>query len=107
MQVFDQRIEVGVLRHDVNDRARLLLEQSADVVRNVHVDGVLAGARDLHVFGVCTQRLHGVHQLEGDSSLGLGGADKHLYAELASGERGEAVGLDVFEIDQDVVSWHV
>ena len=46
-------------------------------------------------------------QLEGDASLGLGGADEHLYAELAGGERGEAVGLHVFEIDQDVVSGHV
>ena len=91
----------------MNGRVRLLLEQAADVVRDVHVDGVLAGARDLHVFGVCTQHLHGVHQLEGDASLRLGGADKHLYAELASGERGEAVGLHVFEIDQDVVSGHV
>jgi hypothetical protein len=51
--MFDERIEAGVLRDDVEERGRILVREHADVVGDVEVQGVRPGRLQEDVLGAC------------------------------------------------------
>jgi len=58
-EMLDQRIEAGVLGDDVEERARVLAGERANVVGDVEVQGVRAGGLEDHVLGAGAEGLEG------------------------------------------------
>ena len=52
LEVLDQWVEPGVFRNDKERSARGLGGEAADVVGDVEIEGVAAGALDSDVFGI-------------------------------------------------------
>lgn len=79
--------------------------EAAYVVGNVEVESVGAGALDLDIFGVWAKGLEFGGEVEGD--FGLVGAAEDLGLEGASSKLSQVFGLNVLEIDEYDVGFHV
>ena len=75
--------------------------QSANVVGDVEIEGVGAGALDADVFGVWSEGLEFGGKVEGH--FGLVGAAEDLGFEWPPTERSQVLGLNVLEVDKDDV----
>jgi hypothetical protein len=70
----------------------------------VEVEGIGAGAGDLDVLGFVAHALDGLGDVEGEFCLI--GADEDEDAEALEVQGAEGVGLNILEIDEDVVHSH-
>ena len=99
LEVLDQWVEPGVFRNDKERSARGLGGEAADVVGDVEIEGVAAGALDADVFGIRPEGLKLGGEVKWD--FGLVGSAKDLGLEGASAQRSQVLGLNVLEVDKD------
>src|SRR6185295_15468863 len=100
----NERIVVAVARDDVKRGARIRRCEPADVIRDVHVEGVRPAPFDVNVLASIAQRLQRGGESDGNGRLLL--ADEHHHVEVALAQTPELLGLHVFEIDEDVGGFH-
>ena len=98
LEVLDERVEPFVFGDDVEGGAGEFSGQAADVVGDVEIQGVGAGALDPDVFGVRAKGLEFGGEVERD--FGLVRAAEDLGFERASAKLSQIFGLNVLEVDK-------
>lgn len=105
LKVLDERIETGVFGNHMESGARQLGGEATNVIGDMEVESVSARARNPDILSVWPKGLEFGRQFERD--FGLVCSAEHLCDETAPAKLREVLGLNVLEIDQDYVRFHV
>jgi hypothetical protein len=68
------------------------------------IQRILTISGNLYVLGVIAEQLHGIRKIE--RHFRLVRADKHEHLERVLGYEFQVLGVDVLEIDQDIICGH-
>src|SRR5262245_42299135 len=104
LKVLDKRVEPLVFGNDIESGVGMVGGEAHDVVRNVEVEGVGAGALDTDVLRLRPEGLEFGGSVEWD--LVLVGPTEDLGYEGASLKVSQGFGLNVLEVDEDDVRFH-
>ena len=101
-QMLDERVITGIFRYNVQVRLRIAHRQHAEVVGDMKIERIRAIAGQFDVGCARSQALH--RRCEFNRHRFLTCADEDDHTHLLVVEQRQEVGLDVFVVDEDVVS---